>query len=62
MVVGTEDVKMSHPDVVERVGGVSRVVHEAVSSVVSLGEGNPEFGVDVLHELSSIVNSLSHRG
>lgn len=53
--------KYSHPDVVEGVGCVSRVVHEAVSSIVTLREGHPELGVNVLHELSSIVHRLDNR-
>lgn len=52
---------MSHPEVVEGVGCISWVVYEAVSSIVTLREGDPEFGVDVFHELSSIVDSLDHK-
>lgn len=31
----------SHPDVVEGVGGVPRVIDQAVSSIVALREGYP---------------------
>lgn len=53
---------MSYPDVVEGVGGVAWVVHEAVSSIVALREGDPKLGVNVLHELSSIMHRLDNSG
>lgn len=42
----------------EGVGGVAWVVNEAVSSIVALREGYSQLGVNVLHELSSIVHRL----
>lgn len=53
--------RQSHPDVVEGVCGVARVVEEAVSSVVTLREGHTELGVNVFHELSSIMHCLEPR-
>lgn len=50
--------QLSHPDIVEGVGGISWVVYEAVSSIVTLWEGDPELRVNVFHELSSIVHRL----
>lgn len=50
--------QLSHPDIVEGVGGISWVVYEAVPSIVTLWEGDPELGVNVFHELSSIVHRL----
>lgn len=44
----------------EGVGGVAWVVHEAVSSIVALGEGYAELGVNVFHELSSIMHRLDN--
>lgn len=50
--------QLSHPDIVEGVGGISWVVYETVSSIVTLWEGDPELGVNEFHELSSIVHRL----
>lgn len=52
---------MSHPDIVEGVNCASWVIYKAVSSIVTLGEGHPQLGVNVFHELSSIVHCLGHR-
>lgn len=51
----------SHPEVVEGVGCLFWVINEAVSPIVALREGDPELGVNVFHELSSIVHRLDHR-
>lgn len=45
----------------EGVSGVAWVIDEAVSSIVTLWEGYPQFGVNVLHELSSIMHCLDNR-
>ena len=54
--------QQSHPDVVEGVCGVAWVVYEAISSIVALREGYPKLGVNILHELSSIMHSLDNMG
>ncbi len=50
----------SHPEVVEGVSGVARVVNKTVSSIVPLRKGNPELWVDVLHKLSSVMHRLDN--
>lgn len=50
-----------YPEVVPGVAGVSRVVDEAVPSIVSLWQRDAQLGVDVLHELSAVVHRLEPR-
>lgn len=46
----------------EGVADIAWVINEAVSSIVALRERHPEFGVNVLHELSSIMHRLDNMG
>lgn len=55
---GEEDGRQPHPEVVQGVAGVPRVVDEAVASIVSLRQWHAQLGVNVLHELSSVVHRL----
>lgn len=55
---GEEDGRQPHPEVVQGVAGVPRVVDEAVASIVSLRQRHAQLGVDVLHELSSVMHCL----
>lgn len=48
----------THPDVVEGVSLVVRVIDEAVSPVVPLRQRDPQPGVHVLQKLAAVVDSL----
>lgn len=62
VVAGRQAGRQSHPEVVPGVAGVSRVVDEAVPSVVSLRQRHAQLGIDVLHELSAVMHRLQSRG
>lgn len=48
----------AHPDVVEGVSLVVRIVDEAVPSIVPLGKGDPQLGVHILQKLAAIMDGL----
>lgn len=49
---------VTYPEIVEGVGGVARVVDEAVPAIVPLRQRHAQLGVNVLHELPPIVDRL----